>query len=500
MASDDMAAGDTVRVDYAAGSNTAHSFVIGEIGDADNLAMGDVTITDNAGALTVSSDAEDAGTNHKIDDLIANDATSLTITTAGRLEIDAAGGGGAGALSATSATSATITTAGGLFLVDGTTALGAATSIVVDGANGNLTLTGATTATAATTLEYKAAAGQTTTVSGATVSDADVTSVTLTSTGASADLSMDGLIDVDHVRTLTATATDGGNIDIGDIELLGVDNDGTTDIATQVTLTATGGGTNAGSTVTVAAMATATATLDSLDLVSDVDGTISVTTGANLTITDIDGSANNGTATLDATATAAALTVSFGSGTNTITLEEGLAHQITLNNGGGSDTFNVLDDGEGTSAAIVVTNFQGGATGDTISIDVSDIDGADAVGAVNELGTALGVAVAPIMMVDADGAGAATAGASLIKLTDTFANTAAVVAAVDGAALTGVVAADNATLLFIWTDGADSYLSSIQSKGANWADADGGEDLIQFSGLSIGDATTGLLAANFDFV
>ena len=103
------------------------------------------------------------------------------------------------------------------------------------------------------------------------------------------------------------------------------------------------------------------------------------------------------------------------------------------------------------------------------------------------------------MQTDADGTLTADAGAGIFKLTDTFASISDVVTAMDGN-LTGFATTDNATILVLYTDGADTFLAAVQDNGANGAGVDGGENLIQFAGLAIGDDTSGLLAANFEFV
>jgi hypothetical protein len=500
---------NAVTVRYAAGTDSAHTLTIADdtATPAADVELGAVTIAGNAGALSIVSDGF---TGNHIYDLTADDATSLSISSTLSFEIDA-GGAGSGTLSATSATSATFTSAGEAIVVDGTSDLSAATAITVDGADGDITLTGAITATAMETLSMSAAAGVTTTTSGAITSDADVTSVTLTATGASADLSVDGLVDVDHVRTVTATATGGGNIDIADIELLGVDSDGTTDIVTSISLTANGeDASENSSTITVAAINTAAATLDTLTLASDADGTLSVTTGAaSLTITAIDATGSLGTLTLDTSAIAAAIDADFGAGTNDITTEVGLADEINLAAGAGTDTINVQSDNGSTSAADIVRNFEAGAGGDVISLDLSELDGANGgADIVNGAGTDVTSALVVNIQSDADGTFTLAAATNIIAITNTYATSADVDTALSDAVTSAEGGlSDNDNLLVMWTNGADTIISRFQINDADPdADDSGGaatveafdevEDLVILEGVAIGD----VVAANFEFV
>jgi hypothetical protein len=486
-------AADAASISYASGASAAHEVIIGDstataVADVD---AGIVTISGNAGALTVTSDAF---TGNSVYAITANSATSIAIVTEEDLELDAAVG--TGILSATAAKTVTMTSDGGALLVDGAQTLTAATAITIAAADGNITLTGAMTATKATTLTVTATDDFLQT--GNFVSDADVTSVSLTASGISSSITYAGILDVDHVRAISLTATDGGLVSIADIEMLGLDNDAATDIDTSLTISATGTDTAGdGSTVTVTAINVAAAsTLDSVTITSDADGTVNFTVGgANLTITTIDASASAGTLVFDSTTIAAAIALTTGSGDNTITTELDLADEITLASAAGDDTIIVLDD---TTAADVVTNFEAGASGDIISIDVS------ALGTGAETFNSVAVSSALVISIGSDDDGAladaddaVTANTNILRLTDTFANIAAVVAAIelDAEANAGGLL-DNDVLLVLWTDGADSYLSTVTLSAADGASADAGADLVQLVGVSVSDLT----AANFAFV
>jgi len=98
-------------------------------------------------------------------------------------------------------------------------------------------------------------------------------------------------------------------------------------------------------------------------------------------------------------------------------------------------------------------------------------------------------------LVDADNTAVSTS--NILVLTDTFANIAAVFAAINLDAEVNVGGLlDNDVILVVWTDGSDSYLSSVTLSAADGASADAGADLIQLVGV---DVTT-LTAANFAFV
>ena len=486
-------AADAASIGYASGASGAHEVIIGDntATPAADVDAGVITISGNSGALTVTSDAF---TGNSVYAITANTATSLAIVTEEDLELDAAVG--TGILAATAATSVTMTSDGGALLVDGAQTLTAATAITINAADGNITLTGAMTATRATTLTVTATDDFLQT--GNFVSDADVTEVNLTASGISSSIRYDGILDVDHVRAINLTAVDGGTVTVDDIEMLGLDNDAATDIDTSLTISATGTDTAGdGSTVTVSAInVAAAATLDSVTITSDADGTVNFTVGgANLTITAIDASASAGTLVFDSSTSGAAIDLTTGSGDNTITTELDQADVITLASAAGTDTIIVLDD---TTAADVVTNFEAGASGDVISIDVSALGtGAETFNSV-ALSSALVISIgtdADGVLADADNA--VTANTNILRLTNTFADIDAVVAAIDlDAEANAGGLLDNDVILVLWTDGASSYVSTVTLDGAAGAAADAGANLVELVGVSVSDLT----AANFAFV
>ena len=483
-------ASDAVTIRHTANTDAAFTVNIGDSAEVADVDLGTLTISDNAGALTVVSDFF-AG--NSLGDFAANDSDDVTFTISNDLEIDA-GGAGDGNLDATGALSFTVTADGGDFLVDGATDIGDATSMSVTvTADDSVTFTGAVTATDLETLTVTA--DDNFDLTGNIVSDADV-AVTLTADDVG-DIRFNGILDVDHVTTLSATATDGGVITIDDIELLGVDADGD-DIDSEITLSATGtDSSDDGSEITISAInVAAAATLDTLTVVGDADSTIDITAGAaNLTITEIDASEMEGTFDIDTSTIAAAIDLTLGSGTNTVTTELDLADEITLADEAGTDQIDVQDD---TTAADVITNFEAGADGDVISIDVSAIG----AGAQNAASTALDASLVVSLATDDDGVLAdadntMVATDNILVLTDVFADSAAVFAAIDLDAETNVGGLlDNDVFLVAYTNGADSFVASITFSAADGASADAAADLVQLVGVTVSDLT----ADNFAFV
>jgi hypothetical protein len=489
------AASDNFTVAWATGSAATHTISIGDntATPAADVDLGTLTVSGNTGDLNVVSDAF-AG--NSVFDITANSTKgAFTLTATKALEVDSANAGN-GNISASAATSATLNATGGALTVDGTQGFAKATAITVNATKAT-TLTGAMTGTVASTLTVVSNAAMEQT--GNFVSDADVSLVSLTAAGASSSVRYNGVLDVDHVRTLDLTATGGGAVTIDDLEMLGVDNDGSTDIDTAMNISATGVNGTTGSSVTVSAINTAAAaTLDTVTITSDSTATVSFTTGgANITITTLDASASLGTNTFDTTTSGGVITLSTGAAKkNTITTELDQEDVITLGASSGEDVYKVMDD---TTAADKITNFEAGAGGDLVQIDISAIgNGVTQSFNTVALDSTLIVAIgtdADGVLADADNAVLATD--NMLKVTDTFANITAVYGALDLDAETNVGGLlDNEGVLVLWTNGADSFLSSVLFNGADGAAADAGADLLQFVGTSI----TALTADNFAFI
>ena len=490
-----MAAGDNINLTYASDSATAHTIRIGDTADAAAVATGDITLTGNKAALTITSE----GAANDIDDIHANDATSLTITTDTAFELEAANGAADGNLNATSALFLKVTTTGGKFDVDGATNISKATDVDLNAYNGLILLTGAVTASKATSLDINAN-GYSAEITGDFVTDADVPVINLIAKSKSGSIRMNGVLDADHVETINASATNGATVTVDDIEMLGVEKSATAaDLDTALNITATGTDVDGnGSTATITAIDTAAgATLDLVTIVSDNKGTVSFTSGgANITITKIDASASLGTNTFDTTTIAALTKITAGAAKkNTFTTEANLADEITLAVDGGEDVYKQMTD---TTAADKIYNFQAGDGGDTIQIDVSEIDN----GILNMAATAQTAANAVQFATDNDGSFVDTenkvlATDNVLVLTNTFASIAAVQAGLDMNAEANVTdMADNDDVLVLWTNGSDSFLSQVKANGADGADFNAGQDLVQLMNTTLTDLTED----NFEFL
>jgi len=306
------------------------------------------------------------------------------------------------------------------------------------------------------------------------------------------------------LQTIDLVATGGGDVTIDDIEMLGVEKSATAaDIDTALNITATGANGTTGSNVTVSAINVASAaTLDTVTIVSDADATVNFTTGAaNLTITTFDASASLGTNVIDTSTSGAAVSLTMGAAKkNTITTELNQQDTITLSTSAGKDIIKVLDD---TTAVDKVVNFKGGAGGDVIEIDVSALSIAGTLDDFNS--TAVTLANKVVMNTDANGVATAAEYTdnslnkemNILKLTNTFADVAAVYGALDldaGTELDNL--ADNDEVLVLWTNGADSFLSNVVASADDGASFDAGANLIQLVGV---DHTT-LTADNFAFI
>jgi hypothetical protein len=490
-----MAAGDTINLTYASGSATAHTIRIGDTADASAVATGDITISGNKAALTITSE----GAANDVDDIHANDATSLTFTTDTAFELEAANGAADGNLNATSALFLKVTTTGGKFDVDGAVNISKATDIDLNAYNGNVLITGAVTASKATSLDINAN-GFSAEITGNYVTDADVPVINLIAKSKSGSIRMNGILDADHVETINASATNGATVTVDDIEMLGVEKSATAaDLDTALNITATGTDVDGnGSTATISAITTAAAaTLDLVTIVSDNKGTVSFTSaGPNITLTKIDASASLGTNTFDVSSVAALTKITAGAAKkNTFTTEANLADEITLAVDGGEDVYKAMTN---TTAADKIYNFQAGDGGDTIQIDVSAIDN----GLLNLAATAQTAANAVQFATDDDGSfvdaeDKALATDNVLVITNTYASLAAVYGALDMDAEANVTdMADDDDVLVLWTNGSDSFLSQVKANGADGAAFNAGQDLVQLMNTTLTDQTQD----NFEFL
>jgi hypothetical protein len=528
------ATADAIGVTYATGADAAHSLTIGASNDdGDAVAsLGAITISGNAGALTVTS-AGDAA--NDIDGLTADDATSLALTAtkglamgAGDISVDAATSVSITSaadtsfddISAAAATSVTLTSAGGSLTMDDSTDLGEVLTYTISAADDDVTVDDQTLASA-TAINIGATGGAAD--AGVLVSDADV-AVTLTASGADANDVTVAQIDVDHLTTLTATATTGADITVTDLVILGYDSStDKNDVDVNVTLDATG--VDADDNGSAASLTIAdldgnadgeNVALDLVTLISDADGAVTfevtTTTDTDAAVTEVDATGSAGTTTIDFNNTTMAATeVSTGAGGSTTTLTASVDTFMggdgddTITGGGGADDITT----GGGNDIIVLTTTDTDVVQDFTAVD-SDGDAVDiihiSVGAIDVEdgdGTALGVGAVTVQSQATTAVTAIAAATDLFIFTDAVANAAAMVTALEALTIAdGSSIADNDDLLIGWTDGSDTYLSSVNIAitdpgGADINIDDAGSTnttLVQLIGVDIADVVAGNVA------
>jgi hypothetical protein len=531
------ATADAIGVTYATGAAAAHSLTIGASNTAGDAvaSLGAITISGNAGALTVTS-AGDAA--NDIDGLTADDATSLTLTAtkglamgtgdisadaATSVSITSAGDTSFDDISAAAATSVTLTSAGGSLTMDDSTDLGEVLTYTIDAADDDVTVDDQTLASA-TAITIGATGGAAD--AGVLVSDADV-AVTLTASGANANDVTVAQIDVDHLTTLTATATTGADITVTDLVILGYDSStDKNDVDVNVTLDATGVDSDDNGSVVSLTIADLDGSADAenvaLDLVtlnSDADGAVTfevtTTTDTDAAVTEVDATGSAGTTTIDFNNTTMAATeVSTGAGGSTTTLTASAdtfiggagvdavgasdgADDITL--GGGADTVTIGYDGN-----VTIQDFN--TSEDKLIIDnsITLADAGDGDQGVDLGGGAIGVEDGSVHMIS-DGADIQALTANVLVIDDTnYASNALFQAGIEtggGSALTTDVA-DGDMFIAVYTDGSDAFVVTVShDESVDDTTLDAGEPTIETIATLIGvNDLTVLTDANFSFV
>jgi len=224
-----------ITVGYKTGSATAVTLTLG--GTSATTDIGDITITGNEAALQVTSAGFGANV---MDALIVEEATSLSITSTKAF-----------------------------------------------------TSTGIT-ATAATSISMTTGAGAIST--GTIVTDEDVTVNITANGGASIDVTT--ALDVDHLTTLTVSASNDSDVTISNLTLLGKDSATTAaNVTVLLDLTAAAGSTIAIQDFTETTNATATI-IDSIVLKGAGDFNLNGDDDADINVTEIDASAATGNVTL----------------------------------------------------------------------------------------------------------------------------------------------------------------------------------------------------------
>ena len=484
---------DNLAVDYAAGADSAVTITVGGSDtDADNdvaVSVGDITVTDNAGALTITTTGE---ADNAIDAVTADDAASLT------LNANTMGLTQTGALSAANATAASfIATADDLTAFDGAAAtLTDATTVTVNAAGGSVTL-------------------------GTITSDADATASISAGASDDNDVSIDNL-DLDHATTVTIVAAAAADITLDTVTLAGIDSDGDdVDLEFDVTVAED-------SVVTVSDITeTLNGTETTIDLITVTGaGEFSFTANdADITVTEIDAALHTGVITIDlGTAINSAVDVTLGTGadhgaTDVNTVTTGSAAD-TIVGGAGDDVIDANDGGNdittGAGEDIVVVGHDGGqsiqdftvgADADVIRIDISDAEAdAAAGGSISVLGDGADVADgAAGSLLTIDGATDISAStANIMVIADDFANVGAMVDSLEvgGANVLTHDLVDDETLMAVFTNGTDAFVATISHAET---DDDGDFEAGDLTGeviatlIGVSDLTE-LVNGNFDFI
>jgi hypothetical protein len=449
LASTDAGGGETVTLTYNSAVTSPVTVTIGDVVDGtagSAVVLDAVNIATFAGALTLASNGD---TGNSINGFDANTATSLTISTVKNLAI---AGAGDDDISATKATTVTVTTAGGALAVGDGLIVTAAATIALSAANGSLTITG----------DVFSDANAPSSVLN------EVTDVTLSAKD-NYTLLIDGVLDVEFAQNVSLSATNAGDVRVDGVDFAGTDGDGD-NLALNITLTTdaknstinfntgSGSGTSVIDLITVVSgKGSTTGVTETTITNADTDVTITsidATAAAgdlvvNLTTSDDAASITTGSGNATITGSLAADTIVLGSGVNFVSNQDG-ADTITA--GSGVDTIvpTTQDD------TIVVNQFN--ASGDLIGIDLSDWTS----GLENGNDDTVSVALLPIAQTETGG-GVVTLSATtnILKLTATYATSAAVETALETNLRTGTNIDDGDDVIVVWTDGADTFIGNL---------------------------------------
>jgi hypothetical protein len=490
LASTDADGGETVTLAHT-GSAAALTLTIGDVVDGTANADVDLDATSStyAGAMTLLSDGANTNTN-TFNGFDANSATSLTIQTDNDLSVT---GGGDDDISATKATAVTITTNGGSLVIDDDLIINKSAQTTITASSGAVTITG--------DLDNSADG-----------------SVTLVANGSdTSDIIIDNSMAMENLVTLDATASNGADIRIDQISAFTGTTSTAAALSTAINLTATG----SGSTSTLAAMSVGTVTLDSVTLTTSDSGAVSFTASdTSLTITSIDASASAATLTgattnaltIDVTALAAATTITLGAGDATVTTSN---NGDTVTSGGGDTNYTITDGlttitlGAGVDKMTFVQDDASVVYGFTVASDIIVLD--ESVIEAHDGGTALvngngdnATALTAVVIDDVTSTADYTmdVASSVLRLSGSFADVAAVKANIAGAAgkMQDSNMADADTFMLIWSDGANTHISAVEVDDvddgiSNFAEVD--VAIVSDIAVLMGVSHTTLTAANF---
>ena len=485
LAATDADGGETVSILF--GSTSPDALTI-EIGDTvDGTATADVDLdavtTNYAGALTLISDGSDTGTN-TINGIDANSATSLTMVLDNDLSIT---GGGDDDISANAATSVSITTNQGVLVIDDDLILNNSASTTLTAANGAITVTDA--------LDISTAGGD----------------LVLTASGGDANDITIGDLQYDDMTSLTATASGGSDITISDITTFtGTSTTGGA-LSTSINLNSTG----SGSVITISDIGLgAAATLDTVNITTSDSGVVSFTvTDNDTTITTIDAtnsaaSLSSGDAlTINVSDLAAATTIRLGTGDATVTTSD---NADTVYGGGGAATITITDGADtlylstGTERVqaqqvdddVQINGFTAGTGGDVINLDIS------VLATENGSSIAVDTTFTPVIedFATTDALSAANAMTNIIRITDPVANLAAVDTALTNDILDDGSFTAGDDIIVLWTDGANAHIAIFDittlDTGADGVDAVAGTEIATLVGVDV----SALTASNFAWV
>jgi hypothetical protein len=288
--------------------------------------------------------------------------------------------------------------------------------------------------------------------------------------------------------TITVTAADGADVTLGAVDAAGASLTSVTLTAstTGSVITATGLGLD-GSNVTaisaISASAVSGATVDIQNAEVTTIGSVTFTgagtfnfDGADMDITTLERvslSGSSGTNTVDLTSLTSATSLLAGTGALTYNQSSG-ADTVTLIASDGTDALVMHDSAAGT-ANLSIYNFQNAGGGDALDISITGINGLDLGGSVGTLtdldagGTdSTGAIVIATTTTTYDMDSNATGNHNILNINADVADLATLKTAIaTGGTHEITVGAgtfdDDDTILVLWDDGVDSYLTAVQN-------------------------------------
>lgn len=342
------------------------------------------------------------------------------------------------------------------------------------------------------------------------LTDAKATSLTVNSSAGT-----NFTADVATIKALeyAFNSTDGTTLDLLTNGQLALGSGATKDVALgTISLSATGVDAatgEVGSTVLLQADATNAATyahtVDLVSITTDADGSaefVATETGGTFEIAAIDATASAGDVVINLADLTTATEVTTGAGTADVTLTQdadtftagsGAVYVVTTN---GADTITLgaaVDTVELTTADdnVTINSFTTGSKGDVAAVDLTTwviVDG--------NSDTVLATDAVVVQNIASTATGAQTLGATtnVLNVTGVIANDAAL-----GAFLTGLTwtsgLVDNDDILVTYYNGANTVVTTVnfEATGSVFSVNNDGATLV-------GTSSTGLVAANFDFV